>query len=155
MHATGITIRSAQPADAPLLSGIEERCFPEPHWDAESFLRYDCIVALMDGVIAGFLVSRLVFSSAVGPAGEREILNVVVDIPYRRKGLGKLLLATELERGGIHFLEVRESNAGARRLYENHGFQDVSIRKHYYQSPRENAILMKREAPVAPVGTVA
>ena len=44
-------------------------------------------------------------------AGEREILNVAVDLPTGGKGLGERLLRAELERGGIHFLEVRESNA--------------------------------------------
>ena len=56
-------------------------------------------------------------------------------------------MQAELEGGGIHFLEVRESNLGARRLYEKQGFQEVAVRKQYYQSPPENAIVMRLEAP--------
>lgn len=119
MPASEVTIRPALPADTPALFSIERRCFAQPHWDEKSFLTYDCLVACVDGVIAGFLVSRHVFLPTSDAAGEREILNVAVDLPYRGRGLGERLLQAELERGGIHFLEVRESNLAARGLYEN------------------------------------
>lgn len=150
MHAVGITIRRAQPADTGALFSIERRCFAQPHWDETSFLTYDCLVAFADGVIAGFLVSRHVFLATSDAAGEREILNVAVDLPYRRRGLGERLLEVELDRGGVHFLEVRESNVAARRLYEKKGFREVALRKAYYQSPPENAILMRSKAPAEP-----
>ncbi len=144
MFAADITIRRAEPRDTVALHSIEKRCFAQPQWDELSFLRYDCLVVLSKGVIAGFLVSRLVFSATGGAAGEREILNVAVDPPFRRKGLGDMLLSTELEQGGVHFLEVRESNSSARRLYEKHGFRTEAVRKGYYDAPVENAILMRR-----------
>src|SRR5208283_3230600 len=134
--------------DTPALYSIERRCFAQPHWDEESFLIYDCLVALVDCVVAGFLVSRHVFLPTSDAAGEREILNVAVDLPFRRQGLSQRLLQVELERGGIHFLEVRESNLAARKLYEKKGFREMAVRKGYYQSPPENAILMRSEAPV-------
>ncbi len=146
MPATEVTIRRAEPADTPALYSIERRCFAQPHWDEKSFLSYDCLVALVDGVVAGFLVSRHVFLATSDAAGEREILNVAVDLPYRGQGVGERLLRAELERGGIHFLEVRESNLAARKLYEKQGFRKVAIRKLYYQSPPENAFVMRLEA---------
>jgi len=152
MPAADILIRRAQPTDTPALYRIERRCFSQPHWDEKSFLTYDCLVAFVDGVIAAFLVSRHVFLATSGAAGEREILNVAVDLPYRRQGLGERLLQVELERGGIHFLEVRESNVAARRLYEKTGFREVAVRKGYYQSPTENAILMRSDASSEPFG---
>lgn len=148
MSDADIIIRRAQPADTAALFSIERRCFAQPHWDEQSFLNYDCLVALVDGVIAGFLVSRHVFFATSDAAGEREILNVAVDSTYRRQGLGERLLQAELERGGVHFLEVRESNLAARKLYEKKGFREMAVRKGYYQSPPENAILMRSEAPV-------
>ena len=39
------------------------------------------------------------------------------------------------------FLEVRESNQPARRLYEKHGFREIGRRRRYYQNPLEDAIL--------------
>lgn len=143
-----VTIRQAQPEDTPALFSIERRCFAQPHWDEKSFLSYDCLVVCVDEVIAGFLVSRHVFLPTSDAAGEREILNVAVDLPYRRQGLGERLLQAEVERGGIYFLEVRESNLAARKLYEKQGFQKMAVRKQYYQSPPENAIVMRLEAPI-------
>jgi ribosomal-protein-alanine N-acetyltransferase len=47
-------------------------------------------------------------------------------------------------KAGLAFitLEVRRSNAAARELYRGKGFIDVGERKNYYESPREDAILM-------------
>jgi ribosomal-protein-alanine N-acetyltransferase len=146
MPESEVTIRPARPTDTPALFSIERRCFAQPHWDEKSFLRYDCLVAFVNGIIAGFLVSRHVFWATSDAAGEREILNVAVDLPYRRQGLGERLLKVELEWGGIHFLEVRESNLAARRLYEKHGFREVAVRKQYYRSPSEDAIVMRFKA---------
>jgi len=39
-------------------------------------------------------------------------------------------------------LEVRESNAPARKMYESFGFKEVGIRKNYYADNRENAVIM-------------
>jgi ribosomal-protein-alanine N-acetyltransferase len=42
------------------------------------------------------------------------------------------------------FLEVRESNAAARRLYENLGFHENGRRKAYYAEPSEDAVLYSK-----------
>ncbi len=73
---------------------------------------------------------------------EFEILNLVVGAPYRRRGLGRALLAYALEREGDWFLEVRESNHPARQLYEKAGFAVVGRRQKYYQNPPEDGIVM-------------
>jgi [ribosomal protein S18]-alanine N-acetyltransferase len=41
------------------------------------------------------------------------------------------------------FLEVRQSNAAARRFYEKNGFQQSGRRKSYYANPSEDAILYR------------
>jgi ribosomal-protein-alanine N-acetyltransferase len=94
-------------------------------------------------VVAGFLVSHEIFSSADEQPAEREVLNIAVDPAYRRLGIGRQLLAAELQRGGIHFLEVRESNTPAQELYRVLGFEVVGRRKEYYDHPKEAAILMR------------
>jgi len=49
-------------------------------------------------------------------------------------------------RGVVEFfLEVRESNTPARGLYTKLGFEEIGLRKNYYEEPREHAVLMKRE----------
>jgi ribosomal-protein-alanine N-acetyltransferase len=39
-------------------------------------------------------------------------------------------------------LEVRESNAAARALYEGLGFRVEATRRDYYQHPREDALVL-------------
>jgi ribosomal-protein-alanine N-acetyltransferase len=43
-------------------------------------------------------------------------------------------------------LEVRRSNAAARRLYERLGFEVAATRPNYYASPAEDALILWRGA---------
>jgi [ribosomal protein S18]-alanine N-acetyltransferase len=128
-------------ADASDIAGIErvQASSPEAaHWKAAQYLDYDCWVAIADDRVAGFLVSRAIVD-------EREILNVAVDPEVRRRGIGEALIRRELDCGAhAWFLEVRQSNETARRLYGRLGFIEASRRRGYYDSPREDAIVMTK-----------
>ena len=85
-------------------------------------------------------------------AGEAHILNVCVREQFRSVGFGRRLLEHLLERAAAAgvaeaFLEVRPSNLSAIRLYQHLGFEQIGIRRGYYQAPdgREDAIVLKRE----------
>lgn len=137
-----MTIRSAEPGDLADIAAIQALSPEISAWEPGAYLDYDCRVTVVGGRVAGFLVTR-----QVGP-GEREILNVAVDPAYRRKGVARRLIQEELScrsgtPGGIWFLEVRESNAAAVRLYEALGFSEVGRRKDYYKNPAETAIVMR------------
>lgn len=87
-------------------------------------------------------------------ADEGEIANIAVTPAMRGRGLaGRLLdeaLDAAVSAGALAvFLEVRESNAAARRLYESRGFQQVGRRRGYYNDPREDALLLRRVRVVA------
>ncbi len=79
---------------------------------------------------------------------EAEILNIAVCEKFRNNGVGKLLadhminVCVQRDVDDI-FLEVRNSNTSARRLYEKCGFVRIGSRKNYYINPTEDAILMK------------
>ena len=78
---------------------------------------------------------------------EGYVSNVAVDPDCRRMGIADALICEIVSRAkalelSFVTLEVRESNAPARRLYEKHGFENVGLRKNYYDFPKENAILM-------------
>jgi ribosomal-protein-alanine N-acetyltransferase len=94
-----------------------------------------------DSGMLGFLVARHL-------APEWELENIVVAPSARRKGLGKQLLnallsaARETNSSAV-FLEVRESNAAARTLYEKAGFERTGRRKFYYSDPVEDAVLYR------------
>jgi ribosomal-protein-alanine N-acetyltransferase len=83
-------------------------------------------------------------------AGEAHILNLCIDASYRCRGVGKQLLAYLVERARTAgmaeaFLEVRPSNTAAIRLYQSLGFEQVGIRRGYYQAVggREDAAVLK------------
>ncbi len=79
---------------------------------------------------------------------EWELENIVVAGRARRRGMGtellKELIAQARSAGGSAiFLEVRQSNHGARSLYRRMGFEETGLRKGYYSDPPEDAILCR------------
>ena len=135
-------IRNAIPEDGPVLVEIERACFSNPTWELDSFFRYGCIVAEVDGCIAGFLVSHETAPARDNVLPEREILNLAVSPKYRGRGIATALLKHELKRKATHFLEVRESNRAAQALYRKCGLIEISRRSGYYDLPPEAAIVM-------------
>lgn len=84
-----------------------------------------------DGKRAGFALVRFV-------ADECEILAIAVDEAYKRRGIGRDLLAHVhfySQRDGIHqvFLEVAEDNLAAIALYAGAGYVENGRRKGYYR----------------------
>ena len=138
-----MVIRPVRPEELPTLLEIEHASFSSPRWKAQDFVQNDCVVAELDGIIAGFLVSREVYPGDGQFAAEREILNLAVSPPFRRLGIATALLSQELKHASEVFLEVRESNTTAKMLYGKLGFREVGRRENYYQSPAERAIVMK------------
>jgi ribosomal protein S18 acetylase RimI-like enzyme len=133
-----IQIRPAHPSDLREISAIQASASEASQWQAQDYLAFDCRVAILEDRIAGFVVSRQVAEQ------EREILNVAVHPEFRRLRIASELLQTEITRyAGTHFLEVRESNAAARQLYERLGFQVVGTRPEYYENPNETGIVMR------------
>jgi ribosomal-protein-alanine N-acetyltransferase len=129
-----MNIRPAEPRDIDAIGKIQGRS----SWRPEEYLDSECCVAEQAGVVRGFLASRQIAS------GEREILFIAVDPAYRRRGIAKRLLQNELDGSrGAWFLEVRESNLAAIRLYETLGFQVAGRREEYYLDPPEPAIVMR------------
>ena len=51
------------------------------------------------------------------------------------------------------FLEVRESNARARRFYERYAFRQVGRRRRYYVEPDEDALVLYRPLGAAALET--
>ena len=81
---------------------------------------------------------------------EAHIATIAAHPAYRRQGIGRRLLARALEdaagRGAIKaYLEVRRSNLGAQKLYEQFGFTVTGIRPRYYLDTQEDALLMTLE----------
>jgi ribosomal-protein-alanine acetyltransferase len=133
-----LTIRSAREGDVADLDRIQ-RASPEAVlWEPESYLTYDCRVAEIGERVAGFVVCRTL------AADEAEVLSLVVDPGLRRRGIGLSLMREVLDhKPGTWYMEVRETNWAARKLYERLGFEDISLRSNYYQDTGESAVVMR------------
>jgi ribosomal-protein-alanine N-acetyltransferase len=125
----GVAIRPADAADRDRLAALPS---------AIPFIEYPAIIAVAHGQVAAFLQFRRVAD------GEIEILQLFTAPGFRRRGIARALLRELLDRhaGVSVFLEVRESNAPARQLYESAGFSTTGIRKSYYSNPYEDAIVL-------------
>ena len=99
-------------------------------------------VLTVDGVTSGIAAVMHVLD-------ESELLEIAVQPAMQGRGYGKALLAQAIalarRNGAVRmFLEVRESNARARKMYTSFGFEETGRRKNYYptENGREDAILM-------------
>jgi len=107
-------------------------------WEVRDYLAYDFVVAVSGDRIAGFAVARRLTE------GESELLNLAVDPAFRRRGIGRGLVAQlTASYTGTLWLEVRETNEAARKLYRTLGFCEAGQRPEYYRDSRERAIVMK------------
>ncbi len=129
----------------PAICAIERACFTDP-WpesgiEAELMNPYGVyVVALLGGEPVGYVMGCALYEDA-------DVMNVAVLPELRRRGLARAMMRDFLDqcraRGVEHvFLEVRESNEAARRLYESLGFAVTGRRRRYYVKPMEDAIVM-------------
>ncbi len=136
-------------ADITEIMAIEGVSFPFP-WtkgmflnelsNAPSSISY-AIRDLRHRKIIGYMFTKALLD-------ELHLLNIAVDPQWRGKGLGRALIAlvlnTALKKGMERvILEVRVSNRPALHLYKKFGFKQVCIRRNYYCSPTENALLLQ------------
>jgi ribosomal-protein-alanine N-acetyltransferase len=134
--------------DVPAIVAIERAAYQFP-WSEGIFrdclrVGYVCRVVDVGGEMAGYGIM------SVG-AGEAHILNVCIREDFRGRGLARKALSFLLDRArasGMHeaFLEVRPSNTAAAHLYHSMGFEQVGVRRGYYQASvgREDAAVLRR-----------
>ena len=124
---------------------IERASFADP-WPGRAFRealasRALFLVAVRTRAVVGYVLARHVLD-------EGEILNLAVAPGERMRGMGRALALRaleELQERGVTqvFLEVRSSNAVARRLYAAIGFREVGRREGYYGRPTEDAVVLR------------
>ena len=144
-----VRIEPAKIEDVPSIAAIEELAFSDP-WPATAF------AGLLGREYLFFLVARedagtpvVGYVVAIFAGGEGEIANLAVSREFRGRGLGARLVDAVLDEGsrrGVDglYLEVRVSNAEARRLYGSRGFEEVGRRQGYYRRPAEDALVLRR-----------
>jgi len=159
------------PADLADVAELEKTAYAHP-WTARNFSDslqsgYPAVVLLgealpgevnlrlrPDGrVLLGYLV-------AMPGVDEVHLLNITVAPAHQRQGWARFMLDalvhwSRAQQAQWLWLEVRQHNTPARRLYDSHGFKSVGVRRAYYpngQSPREDAVVMSLNL-VLPAGT--
>lgn len=147
-QASKITVHRMNPEEAAAAAEMEYQIFSDA-WSERAVLdtleneRTICLAAEKAGQLIGYLF-------AYTAADEADIARIAVIKEARKQGAGKALIQ-ELERVGKEqgvkrlLLDVRRSNAAARRFYEKLGFQENGIRSGFYENPEEDAVLMSRE----------
>jgi len=139
------TLSPLLPRHIDRMEELEKLCFSVPWSRAalEDELTNPCaryVVCERDGAVVGYIGTRTA-------ADVCDITNVAVDPAFRRRHLASAMLGELLRQArgwGVTALtlEVREHNAPARAFYEKAGFRAIGRRKHYYELPDEDAILM-------------
>lgn len=133
--------REGREADAAAIAQMEKDIFSDAWSDLQvrSHLESGCgrtYVCEADGRIVGYLLGSL-----VPPEGE--ILRVAVLPEMRGRRFAEHLISLLTAELSVCFLEVREGNASARRLYERLGFRPIGKRDRYYKNPTEDACLYR------------
>jgi ribosomal-protein-alanine N-acetyltransferase len=149
MTAVALRIRELELHDLDAIESIEQRAYPTP-WSRSMFaseLAKPTSICL--GAFEGDDLTGYVINSRYVDAWH--VMNVAVDPDRQRRGVATALLlhlfhlTRDDERRG-YTLEVRVSNDGAIRLYEQLGFESRGIRRGYYTDNREDALIMWKDA---------
>lgn len=154
VNRPSLALRPARAEDLSAVAAIEAACFKSDPWPRQSF------EAFLDRRGVSFMVAEDAESAAgilgyvilLCVADEGELLNLAVAHDSRRGGVGAALLRHVLDLAAAHgirtvYLEVRDSNDAARKLYSSHGFIEVGRRRRYYERPVEDALILQRAAP--------
>ena len=141
-----MNIRIAELEDLNEIYNIEKKVFND-YWSLDLIKseiiekKYSRVTVLeLKKKIVGYIFQRKIYD-------EKPIINLAIDIPYQHKGYGKFLLMKILEKDSNDtnvFLEVKEANLPAVKLYIDLGFEEVDRKERYY-SDGSNAIFMLRK----------
>ena len=148
-----LVLRSYEPHDFNALHRLDLSCFPAGISYSKTTLRYfltvpsaDCVVALDDNKIAGFIVSEENPPLA-------HIVTLDMDEHHRRRGIGTALLEkleSDLAARGVRsiLLETASDNEAAVAFWKRHGYRIEATLKRYYLG-RIDAYEMRKILPAA------
>lgn len=119
---------------------LDDLMDPEPPWDFAE-------VAVVDGLVRSFL------AAGIQPWNRRLVIwHLYVDLPWRRKGIGRALMESAFEYGRSReaitaWLETSNLNAPAIAAYRRMGFELCGLDRTMYHgtdSAAETALFMAR-----------
>ena len=131
------------------VAAIEKECFGRDAWSEKSVAgELTNALALWLVAVEGETVAGYVGSQTV--CNETDMMNVAVTADFRRQGIGEKLVNALVEElkamdSRCLTLEVRASNTPAQAMYEKLGFTEIGRRPRYYQNPKEDALILRKE----------
>jgi ribosomal-protein-alanine N-acetyltransferase len=145
-------VEPAGVAHLALLTALHGRCFT-PGWSEAtmaSLLSLPGTFGLLATVLDNGAAQPAGFALARRAADEAELLSLGVVPERQRRGIARRLVAACVERvagATALFLEVGETNRGARALYDGLGFHVIGRRHQYYRTAAgvEDALVMRRD----------
>ncbi len=164
MSASGLAIRPADlERDLEGILAVDAATFTNPwtremyEWEARHstvarfYVVHDCATA--GTPLIAYCAVWLILD-------ELHINNLAVHPDWRRRGVATRLLDVVLAEAAAAgapraTLEVRRSNDAARRLYERFGFHVAAVRRDYYRSPVEDALVLWRGPALPPAAEPA
>ncbi|HXC80572.1 MAG TPA: ribosomal protein S18-alanine N-acetyltransferase [Trebonia sp.] len=152
-------LRPMEPADLTNVLALEHELFPDDPWTAEMFAeevvqpktsRLYLVAETQAADQGGHEMAGYAGMMFVPGGTQADVLTIAVARTYWGRGIGSALLGELLqaarERGCAEvFLEVREDNPRARGLYQRRGFEEIGVRRGYYQPSGVDAIVMRKD----------
>ena len=171
--AAGTRLRAMEQADLADVLALEHELFPEDPWTAEMFAGevaqppesrlYLLAEAEADdsdidsrdvigerGAPGGTVLAGYAGLMFIPGATQADVLTIAVRAAFWGRGIGSALLGALLgaarDRGCAEvFLEVRADNSRAHGLYLRRGFEEIGVRRGYYQPSGTDAIVMRKD----------
>jgi [ribosomal protein S18]-alanine N-acetyltransferase len=166
-------LRPMLPADLAAVLDLERELFPDDAWTPEMFadevsqppdtrlylvaehgLVRDQAVDRDSGPgrgtgLAGY-AGMMFVPGAPGRGGAADVLTIAVSESSWGLGIGSALLGALIDEARRRrctevFLEVRKDNPRARGLYLRRGFEEIGVRRGYYQPANVDAIVMRKD----------
>jgi ribosomal-protein-alanine N-acetyltransferase len=137
-------------ADLVDVLALEHELFADDPWTPQMFADEivqppEARLSLAEPVMAGY--AGLLFV----PGGiQADVLTIAVRASYWGRGIGSALLDALIEEARARdcaelFLEVRADNPRAHGLYLRRGFEEIGVRRGYYQPSGTDAIVMRKD----------
>jgi ribosomal-protein-alanine N-acetyltransferase len=157
-------LRPMLPADLASVMALEHELFPDDPWSPQMFADEVAqppgarLYLVAEADHASGPVAAAAGHGVAGYAGmmflpggvQADVLTIAVARAYWGRGIGSALLGALLQaavgRGCTEvFLEVRKDNPRARGLYLRRGFEEIGVRRGYYQPSGVDAIVMRKD----------
>jgi len=141
-------LREMTRADLNKVLDIERKSFEQPY--TREIFEQELKIKVANLWVATHRKNILGYIDFWVVADEVELISIAVHPQFKRMGVGEMLLRemihfVELKGLSFIYLDVRESNLTAQKLYSKFGFSKVGVRRRYYSDNQEDAIIMKKE----------